>query len=409
MNKKSNNATVSERGAILDANHNTRVPIHIHLPWQSRWVNNVKMDRLRDFSGCNEDGSCKRRQSSTMRQFWSFWDILKSRNDCQGPGLKMCECWMLSADERPNCQLSTQYCWVFHDQLWEALSGTISGKRGVPGRTGGERILEMLWEPQMPWIIGLWASQPYSRGEFQETLWERFRGLSGIHPEFFPESPSRTGGMAQSLFSNLKRSDHHNTFSCHVMIRLQLTYLIGSRFAIPSFQHLSLVHFWVRPSHFWHCAWFKAIWMSPWLCITSGAKKDPQSQRFARTAPKNFLDNSRGLLVTIHSNTGFEANRTRKFTRKFGEIFVAKVLWGTFSVPNYTYCCRLNFQRLSKYWSTCCTHSHSLPHVRDNSYGQTCIRFLRACPILLPCICVTGKAWRGEGKTKRSWERKCKR
>ena len=27
------------------------------------------------------------------------------------------------------------------------------------------------------------------------------------------------------------------------------------------------------------------------------------------------------------------ANRARKFTRKFGEIFVAKVLWGTFSVP----------------------------------------------------------------------------
>ena len=47
-----------------------------------------------------------------------------------------------------------QYCWEFHDQLWEALSGTISVKRGVPSRTGGERILEMLWKPQMPWIKG---------------------------------------------------------------------------------------------------------------------------------------------------------------------------------------------------------------------------------------------------------------
>ena len=48
----------------------------------------------------------------------------------------------------------------------------------------------------MPWIIGFGASQPYSRGKFQETLWERFRSLSGIFPEFLPESPSRTGGVA---------------------------------------------------------------------------------------------------------------------------------------------------------------------------------------------------------------------
>ena len=72
-------------------------------------------------------------------------------------------------------------------------------KRAVPSRTGGERILEMLWKPQMPWIIGFGASQPYSRGEFQETLWERFQGLSGIFPEFLPESPSRTGGVAHVL------------------------------------------------------------------------------------------------------------------------------------------------------------------------------------------------------------------
>ena len=89
-----------------------------------------------------------------------------------------------------------EYCWEFHDQLWEALSGTNSEKRDVPSRTGGESILETLWKPQMPWIIGFGASQPYSRGKFQETLWKHFRGLSGIFPEFLPESPSRTGGMA---------------------------------------------------------------------------------------------------------------------------------------------------------------------------------------------------------------------
>ena len=69
-----------------------------------------------------------------------------------------------------------QHCWEIHDQLWEAVSGTTSEKRGVPSRIGGEIILEMLWKPQMPWIIGFGASQPYSRREFQETLWERFRG-----------------------------------------------------------------------------------------------------------------------------------------------------------------------------------------------------------------------------------------
>ena len=51
------------------------------------------------------------------------------------------------------------------------------------------------------------------------------------------------------------------------------------------------------------------------VCVCSGAKKEPQSQKIARTAPKTFLNNSRGLQVTAHYNKGFEANdRTRKFT-----------------------------------------------------------------------------------------------
>ena len=32
----------------------------------------------------------------------------------------------------------------------------------------------------MPWNIGCGGSQPYSWGEFQETLWEPFRSFSGI-------------------------------------------------------------------------------------------------------------------------------------------------------------------------------------------------------------------------------------
>ena len=94
-------------------------------------------------------------------------------------------------------QKCPQYCWEFHDNSSERSSlEPLLKKRGVPSRTGGERILETLWSLQMPWIIGLGGSQPYSRGEFQEKLSERFRGLSGIFPEFPPESPSRTGGVA---------------------------------------------------------------------------------------------------------------------------------------------------------------------------------------------------------------------
>ena len=34
----------------------------------------------------------------------------------------------------------------------------------------------------MPWIVGFGASQPYSRGEFQEKLRERFRVVLGVWP-----------------------------------------------------------------------------------------------------------------------------------------------------------------------------------------------------------------------------------
>ena len=65
--------------------------------------------------------------------------------------------------------------------------------------------------------------------------------------------------------------------------------------------------------------------------LNTRAKKEPQSQRIARTAPKNFLNNSRAL-----------ASKTRVLRQiapesspeKFGKIFVTKVLWGTFSVPD---------------------------------------------------------------------------
>ena len=59
-------------------------------------------------------------------------------------------------------------------------------------------------------------------------------------------------------------------------------------------------------------------------------KKTPKPKNRTNSA-KEFSEQFEG--VTGHYPLSFEGNRTRKFTRKFGEIFVAKVLWGTFSVP----------------------------------------------------------------------------
>ena len=45
---------------------------------------------------------------------------------------------------------------------------------------------------------------------------------------------------------------------------------------------------------------------------------------------KQFSEQFDGVAGHYPVKQGFEANRTRKFTRKFGKIFVAHVLWGTF-------------------------------------------------------------------------------
>ena len=63
----------------------------------------------------------------------------------------------------------------------------------------------------------------------------------------------------------------------------------------------------------------------------SGAEKDPQSQMFTRTLPKNSLNNLRALLM----QKGFEANFTRKFTRKFSKVFVTQALCGSLFGPEW--------------------------------------------------------------------------
>ena len=62
-------------------------------------------------------------------------------------------------------------------------------------------------------------------------------------------------------------------------------------------------------------------------------KKDERERSIIlrKGSPSCALNNTKAW----HNKTveGFEANRIRKFTRKFGNIFVKQVLWGTFSSP----------------------------------------------------------------------------
>ena len=85
-----------------------------------------------------------------------------------------------------------QHCWEFQDQLWEALSGTTSKKRvASPAVLRGKEFWKYSGSTQMPWIIGLGGSQPYSRAEFPR---KRSESISGEIPvRISSESPSRIG------------------------------------------------------------------------------------------------------------------------------------------------------------------------------------------------------------------------
>ena len=89
----------------------------------------------------------------------------------------------------------------------------------------------------------------------------------------------------------------------------------------------------------------RAPWRSSQSCVTGGQQPIRNPYRFLSFLLHTWQplcdpdSHSWGRLFQLaglapggvrHSpeNKGFEANRTRKFTRKFGKIFVAQVLWG---------------------------------------------------------------------------------
>ena len=59
-------------------------------------------------------------------------------------------------------------------------------------------------------------------------------------------------------------------------------------------------------------------------------------RRFRQITKKTLFGVTKARFTegTVFGTPGFEAIRTRKFTRKFDKIFVTQALWGTFSVPD---------------------------------------------------------------------------
>ena len=91
-----------------------------------------------------------------------------------------------------------QYCWEFHDRLWEALSGTTSEKKKRPQPYWGGVKSGNALEASNALNYRVWGIPAVLSTGIPGNALRAFPGFSGIFPEFLPESPSRTGGMAQT-------------------------------------------------------------------------------------------------------------------------------------------------------------------------------------------------------------------
>ena len=76
--------------------------------------------------------------------------------------------------------------------------------RGVPSRTEGERILEMVLRHQIIELYGLGVSSRTLEGKSRKSSESVSALLSGIFLEFLPESPSRTGRGERKIFGVLE-------------------------------------------------------------------------------------------------------------------------------------------------------------------------------------------------------------
>ena len=72
----------------------------------------------------------------------------------------------------------------------------------------------------------------------------------------------------------------------------------------------------------------RKIWKTPRNVPELGAKKEPQSQKIARTAPKTFLNNSRGFPVPYPLKQGFWGKSHQKVHPKVRQNLCRKSFFG---------------------------------------------------------------------------------
>ena len=86
-----------------------------------------------------------------------------------------------------------QYCWEFHDNSSERPSPEpLLPKRSVPAVLGGREFWKCSGAFKCLELEGLGDPSHTLEGNSRK----RSESVSGVFPEFLPESPSRTGGMA---------------------------------------------------------------------------------------------------------------------------------------------------------------------------------------------------------------------
>ena len=112
-------------------------------------------------------------------------------------------------------QKCPQYCWEFHDRLWEALSGTTSEKRSAPSRTGGGDNSGNALDASNALNYRVWGIPAVLStgipGNALRAFPGSFRSLSGISSgkcqPYWGYGPKRSGGESyarKNLLSDTK-------------------------------------------------------------------------------------------------------------------------------------------------------------------------------------------------------------
>ena len=181
-------------------------------------------------------------------------------------------------------------------QLWEALSGTTSEKRGVPSRIGGREFWKCSGSLKCLELLGLEDPSRTPEGNSRK----RSESVPGVFPGFLPESPSRTGGMA-----------HEHRFSEG---RKELDTLGPAKTQRPDrpilvffFSHFPLSFFFL---------FFRFAILLAFLCVFA-----PFPRIFKGSAERKTLAFLGGSLLGLKGHIlVLERQFGRYFTRQFGRV-----------------------------------------------------------------------------------------